>query len=86
MPKYAVIHTHRFGTTVAAFESETEDLGRIFSRLPESPDDEDDEESKTQVEFARRLNLDYEPENEESLEIHELLFDEWDTVDFSDFE
>lgn len=83
MNTYVAIHKHEYGSTVRLFQSE-QDAVAIFNRLPEY-EDLDEPDTLTQADFASRLNLNYEPEKQETLEVQSFDPTKHEPVDFTDF-
>lgn len=83
MRTYIAIHKHEYGTSVRLFQSE-QPADTIFNCLSEYEDD-DAPEALTQADFAKRINLDFEPEKQETLEVQEFDPSQHEPVDFSDF-
>jgi hypothetical protein len=80
-PLFIAIHKHEHGTDVKVFASE-DDVEEIFSNLE---DESFDDEVLDKVTFANRLNIDFEPGKDETLEISYINHEKFDTIDFSDF-
>lgn len=85
MGQFIAIHKHEYGTSVKLFKS-AEDAEAIFNALPEHEGIDADEDITpfTRADFAERININFEPELGETLEIESVDFDKFDTVDFSD--
>lgn len=80
---YIAIHKHEYGSTVILFKSE-QPADQIFNALPD-PDDWVDAEFD-RIDFAQRLNLDFEPYRDETLEVQEVQEANYDILDFSDIQ
>jgi hypothetical protein len=91
-PLYIAVHEHRFGKDIKIFAS-GDDAETIFANLDSDdsfgnePDDDVDSDMGvlTQVDFAKRINVDFEPELGETLTIHFIDADSFTAVDLSDF-
>jgi hypothetical protein len=83
MRNFIAIHSHEYGTTVTLFQSDTA-ADTIFNNLPEC-EDLDDPDALTQSDFARRINLNFEPAKGETLTVQEFEPADHDPVDLSDF-
>jgi hypothetical protein len=86
-PLFIAIHTHEYGTSVRVFPCD-QDAAEIFNTMPDPEFDtdwDDDDEALTRVDFAKRLNLNYEPEKGERLEVQRIHSADFTPVDFSDF-
>lgn len=86
MALFIAIHNHEYGTSVNLFNSD-QDAEAIFNALPnpEFGDDEDEDSDLTRVEFASRININFEPELGETLTVEAVPYSKFDTVDFTDF-
>lgn len=86
---YIAIHKHEYGTDVKVFTATgVEDPAETFNALPENDvvaDDDGEFGALTQVDFALRLNIDFEPEIGEELSIMFIDVDRFEDVNFSDF-
>lgn len=82
---FIAIHTHEYGSSVKLFNSD-DDAEVIFNALP-NPEfgDEDEEDALTSIDFAKRINIDFEPEKGETLSVERFDPSTYDTLDFSDF-
>lgn len=83
MRTFIAIHKHEYGTTVRVFQSEAP-ADTIFNNLPEY-EDLDEPDALTQADFAKRINLNFEPEKQETLEVQEFDPAKHEPVDLSDF-
>lgn len=83
-PLFIAIHKHEYGTDVKVFASD-DDVEEIFASLPEFYRFIDNPDGLTKVDFASRINIDFEPEKGESLEISFIDHESYDTVSFEDF-
>lgn len=72
-------HSHRFGVDFKIFQSR-EMADDIFAKLPET-----DVYELDSVDFARLLNIDFEPELGEELEIQWVNTTGWTVLDFTKF-
>jgi len=86
---YIAIHKHEYGQDIKIFKSFA-DAPKIFYNLPADDFDVDDNGDDpaitlTQVDFAKRLGLDYEPHKGEELDIKPIEQHVYDNIDFSDF-
>ena len=82
---FIAVHKHEYGGTYALFKSSL-DMEKIFNALPQTEFGDDEAEGTlTRVDFAYRLNLDYEPDREEELNVERIDVSKINEVDFSDF-
>jgi hypothetical protein len=82
---FIAIHKHEYGQDVKLFNS-GDDAVAIFYALPADQfDAEDADTDLTQVDFATRINVKYEPEKGETLDISLVPHETYQTLDFSDF-
>ena len=83
MRTFIAIHTHEFGTSVKVFQSEAP-ADTIFNNFPEY-DDLDEPDALSQSDFARRINVNFEPEKGETLVVQEFDASKHTPVDLSEF-
>lgn len=76
---FLAIHTHKYGTDVKVFKSE-EMADEIFAGLPV-----EDEILLDAVDFAKKINIDYEPDKDEELSVQFIRHENFDIVSFKDF-
>ena len=76
---FLAIHTHKHGTDVKVFKCD-EMADEIFAGLPV-----EDDTMLDAVDFAKRINIDYEPHLDEELSVELISHDTFDTVNFKDF-
>lgn len=81
---FIAVHRHEYGYTMALFNAD-EDALEVINALPQDESDTENPGDLTVVDFAKRININFEPEKGEELTFDTLDANKYDTIDLTDF-
>lgn len=81
---FIAIHRHEYGYSMVLFNADADAL-EVIQKLPQDESEAEDDTMLTLVDFAQRINLDFEPEKGEELTFDVLDTTKYDTIDLTDF-
>jgi hypothetical protein len=83
MSIFIAIHKHECGTSVKVFQC-YDNAESVFNHLPEH-ESLDEPDALTQIDFASRININFEPDKGETLEVQKFDPTKHDFIDITEF-